>query len=573
MTKQGKFISILREMLREWRWILGYVYRYKFIVFLYIIIGIIGTAMSLGTAVASKYLIDAVVSHLDSKLAAYAALTIGLALFQFVFSAVASWISSVVGTKANNEIREEIYSNILKSKWEDIHSFHSGDLLNRIEGDTSVVSGGVISFIPGVFTKLLQFFGSLIIVLYYDKIMALLSLLSAPFLFFASRILIKKMRKYNASSRELNGKVLSYSEESIRNIHIIKAFDLTSKYIENFRKTIDTYRSVKLSYEKFSIITTFILSVIGLAVSYLCYGWGVYRLWQGAITFGTMTLFLQVSGGLSSAFSALAGLVPSAVSIATSAGRIMEVTSYEKENDESRRAALEILKKSAESPVSLKLENVTFKYSDGNTPVLSNVSLTASSGETIALVGPSGEGKTTVLKLLLGLVEPQSGKMIITAGDSSIDISDSTRRLFSYVPQETGLFSGSIADNLRMVNSSATDEELRSALSQVEMLDYVSSLPDGIDTKLGEMGDNISAGQAQRIATARALLKKAPILLLDEATGSLDPDTEAKVLENIMNNNSARICILTTHRESMLKYCDKIYRVNPDGTVTAAEGM
>lgn len=573
MKRQEKYISILRDMLSEWRWILGYVNRYKFIVLLYIIIGIAGTAMSLGTAIASKYLIDAVVSRLNSSLPKYAVLTIGLALFQFIFSAAASWISAVVGTRANNEIREEIYSNILRSEWEDIHSFHSGDLLNRIEGDVAAVSGGVISFIPGVFTRVIQFFGSLAIVLYYDKVMALLSLLSAPFLFFASRILIKTMRKYNAASRDLNGRVISYSEESIRNIHIIKAFDLTERYIENFRKTIDAYRNVRLSYEKFSVITTLILSVIGLAVSYLCYGWGVYRLWQGAISFGTMTLFLQVAGGLSSSFSALAGLVPSAVSIATSAGRIMEVTSFEKETDADRKAALALLKKAETSPVSITAENVTFTYSDGDAPVLSGVSFSASSGETIALVGPSGEGKTTLLKLLLGLIKPDSGKAVISAGGDSLAISDSTRRLFSYVPQETGLFSGTIAENLRMVYSGAKDEELISALTQTEMWDFVSSLPEGLDTQLGEMGDNLSAGQAQRIAIARALLKRAPILLMDEATGSLDPETESAVLKKIMKNNPAQICILTTHRESMLRYCDKVYRVNPDGTVTETEGM
>ena len=571
MKSQERYVSTLRNMLREWRWILGYVNRYRFTVLLYIVLGITGTVMSLGTAVASKFLIDAVVSKYDNKLFEYAAVTVGLALFQFVFSAAASWISAVIGTKVNNEIREEIYSNILKSKWEDIHSFHSGDLLNRIEGDAAAVSNGVISFIPGAVTKLLQFFGSLIIVLYYDKVMALISLLSAPFLFLASRILIKTMRKYNAASRDLNGKVISFSEESIRNIHIIKAFDLTASYINNFRKTIDAYRSVKLSYEKFSVVTTFILSVIGLAVSYACYGWGVYRLWQGAITFGTMTLFLQISGGLSSSFSALASLVPSAVSIATSAGRIMEVTSYEKEADSDRRLALEILEKSKNSPVTVCMENVTFTYSDGGSAVLNNVSLRASSGETVALVGPSGEGKTTVLKLLLGLTEPDSGTITISAGGEKIKVSDSTRRFFSYVPQETGMFSGTVADNLRAVNASAEDSELLEALEQTEMADFIGSLSEGIYSQLGEMGGNVSAGQAQRLAIARALLKKAPILLLDEATGSLDPETEDKVLRNIMTHNPAQICILTTHRESMLRYCDRIYRVNSDGSVTAAD--
>lgn len=568
MSKNKDYRALLRQMLAEWQWIMRYVRAYRFTVLLYILLGIIGTLMSLGTAVASKYLIDTVIQKNSSKLVEYASLTVGLAVFQFVFSAVSSWLSAVVGTKANNEIRQEIYSNILKSKWEEIHSFRSGDLLNRIEGDVSTVSNGVITFIPGVFTKLLQFAGAFAIVFYYDRIMAFLSLLSAPFLFFASRVLIKTMRKYNAKFREYNGMVLSFSEESIRNIQVIKAFDLTDRYIENFRGTLEAYRKVRLGYEKFSVITTFVLSVIGLTVSYLCYGWGVYRLWQGVITFGTMTLFLQISGSLSSSFSAIAGLVPVAISIATSAGRIMEVTEYEKESDPHKKETLELLKLSRGKGVSVNIKDVTFTYSDGEEPVLKNVSFSVNPGETIALTGTSGEGKTTLLKLLLGLVEPDCGELYLESGGKRVAISDSTRRACSYVPQEMSMFSGTIAENLRLVKADAGDDELREVLVRAEMWDYVSSLPSGINTVIGEMGENISAGQAQRISIARALLKNAPVLLMDEATSALDSGTEAKVLANIMKHDPEKVCILTTHRESMLQYCNRVYRVNPDGTVT-----
>lgn len=244
MKKRGT----LSEMLREWRWALRYVANYKFTVMLYILIGLLGTAISLSTAVASKYLIDAVVSHTDDRLLTYAALTIGLAVFQFVFSALSSWITAVVSTRVSNGIREEIYSNIVSSKWEEIHLYRSGDLLNRIEGDVSTVSSGVIGFIPSAFTRVLQFLGSLAIVLYYDKMMAVFSLLSAPFLFAISRIIMRTIRRYNKESRELNGQVLSFSEESFRNIQIIKAFDLTEEYVYGFRTMLESYRKVKLKY-------------------------------------------------------------------------------------------------------------------------------------------------------------------------------------------------------------------------------------------------------------------------------------------------------------------------------------
>lgn len=568
MKKNDDFREILKNMWREWKWVFRYVGRYKFIIILYVLLGIIGTGTSLGAAVASKYLVDTVVSHDSANIARFACLTIGLAIFQFVFSAGSQWISAIVGTKANNEMREEIYSHILSSRWEDIHTYHSGDLLNRIEGDVATVSSGVISFIPSVFTKVLQFGGSLCIVLYYDKIMALLALLSAPFMFLISRLLVRTMRKFNKQSRELNGKVISFSQESIRNIHIIKAFDLTGQYIENFREVLSEYRKVRLGYERFSVLMTLGLSVIGLGVSYLCYGWGVYRLWQGLISYGTMTLFLQIAGNLSSSFSSVAGLFPTAITIATSAGRVMEFTDFEKERDLDADKAKKMLKKSRQTGVSVIAENVTFAYSDSVENVLNEISFSARPGETIGFVGSSGEGKTTCLKLLLGLVGCTSGKLCLEYEGEELAISDSTRRFFSYIPQETGLFSGTVAENLRLVKTDATDGELIAVLKAAEIWEFVSA-SGGLDTVIGEQGENLSAGQVQRIAIARSLLKKAPVLLMDEATSALDEKTEGKVLENIMRTDPTQVCILTTHRKSMLKYCDRVYRINSDGTMSA----
>lgn len=569
MKEKRDFSKLLKNMTAEWKWILKYVRLYKLNILLYIVLGLTATVMSLGTSVATKRLIDAVVSHADDTIVGVACLVVGLAVFQQVFQALASWVTAFVSTKTNNEIRQEIFSNVIVSDWEDIAHFHSGDLLNRLEGDANSVSTGIITFIPNVITRSVQFFGSLAIVLYYDKTMAVLALMSAPILFISSRFLIKTMRKYNMKSRELNGKVLSFSEESMQNIQVIKAFDLTKQYISNFRVVLEEYRAVRLSYEKFSVLLSMCLALLGLLVSYACYGWGVYRLWQGAISYGTMTLFLTLSGTLSNSFGSLASLAPTAVSIATAAGRIMEITSYNKEQDEDMEKAIRLLKDSKDSGVSVNFENVTFMFRDAQTPTLNNISFTVSPGETIALIGPSGEGKTTVLRHVLGLLKPQSGRMYLKAGSGEeIEITDSTRRFCSYVPQGMNIFSGTIADNLRMVKVDASDDELINVLKTADLWEFVSKLPEGINTVIGEHGANLSQGQAQRIAIARALLTDSMILLLDEATSALDIETEKRVLENIMVSDPKRVCIITTHRESMLKYCNRIYKVLSDGTMT-----
>lgn len=568
MSKSEKFTTLIANMLNEWKWIIRYAKKYRLMCFVYILFGFIATAMSLCISVASKYLIDSVISHTKEQLITFAVIVIALTVFQFLFSSVSSWITAKVNSKVDNEIREDIYSHIVTASWQEIGKYHSGDLINRLERDVSTVSSGVIGFIPNAITRFVQFFGSLAIVLYYDKTMAVLALLSAPFFFLSSRMLVKTIRKYSKETRKINGDVLSYSEESVQNIQIIKAFDLTKDYINNFSQLLNTYRKTRLEYEKFNIIMTLCFSVIGMLVSYFCYGWGVYRLWQGAITYGTMTLFLQISGTLSSSFNSLASLAPSAISVATSAGRIMEITSFKTEKDAQRDKAFEILDEAQDTGLTIEFKDVSFQYQDGEAPVLKNINLKILPGETIALIGASGEGKTTLFKLVLGLIEPTQGEIVFsTASGESINASDSTRRFCSYVPQDIGVFSGTFEDNLRIVKNDATDEELQDVLRQAELSDLMNSLSQGIETELNEHGANFSQGQLQRLAIARSLLRKSLVLLMDEATSALDSQTESKVLENIMVSEPKQVRIITTHRESMLKYCKAIYKITEEGTL------
>lgn len=561
-TKLDK--KLLRTIFGEWKWIFGYIKRYKLTILLYILFGLVATAMSVGGAVASKFLIDAVMTKNRVVLFRSAFAAIGLLVAQVLFQALSSRITALISTRVGNELRNEIYARVIRAEWEKIGVFHSGELLNRIEGDVSAVAAGVIHFIPNVFSKLLLFILLFCVVLYYDTVMAVLALLSSPFFVFSSRFLVRTVRKYNNEVRNVNGEVLSFSEESLRNVQIIKAFDLISQYISRFRAVTDKYRTVKLRYEKFNILITMVLSLLGIVVSYACYGWAVYRLWQGLITVGTMTLFLQVSGSLTSAFSSLASLAPSAVSIATSAGRIMEITRFPTEDDADREQADRLLKAAAQG-VSVVAEDLTFAYAGTDKNVLSGVSLTVAPGEKLAVVGRSGDAKSTFLKLLLGLMKPSGGRLYLRIGEETLPISDSTRRFFSYVPQEGNVFSGTIADNLRTVAPHATDEALFRALETACLDDFVRAQPEGLDFRIAENGDNLSSGQLQRLSIARALLRDAPIMLLDEATSALDSQTERRVLEQLLRDTGDRIFIITTHRTSVLEYCTDIRRITGDG--------
>lgn len=568
MKKPGEYVELFRSLGKEWRWLLRYVSGYRLQIFLYVIIGLVSTAMGLGANVASKYLIDSVVSHDSETILSSAVLAVSLGVTQVIVGSIISRISTVVGTRISNEIRGNVYEHITYSKWEDVRKYHSGDLLNRIEGDVGVVSSSIVSYIPGIFTKSAQFLGCLIVVLYYDPTMAIFAFLSAPFLVLTSRISMKMMRKYNKESREMNGKILSFYSESIQNLQTIKAFNITKRYVEQMKSNLQLYRKIRLDHDKFTIIMTLCMSIIGLGVSYACYGWGVYRLWQGAISYGTMTLFLQISGQLTSSFSALVSLAPSAISIATAAGRIMEVTDLPLEEGRDDEKAREMEKSANESGVTLSCDNLTYTYPDGDKPVVSGISFRAAPGETIAFVGPSGEGKTTVLRLILGLIEPDSGEITLETKDGKkIAVSESTRRFCSYVPQGNAIFSGTVADNLRIVCPDATEEELVQALKTADAWSFIENLPNGIHTEVSEKGVNFSEGQVQRMSIARAILRDAPVIVMDEATSALDASTEERVLANMMKAYPNRTRVITTHRPSMLKYCTRVYRINENGNV------
>ncbi len=572
MKKPSEYIELFRSLGKEWKWLLKYVRRYRLQIVFYVIIGLLSTAMGLGASVASKYLIDSVVSHNNDTIFKSAVIAVTLGVTQIVVGAVVSRIAGVVGTKISMEIRSGVYEHVTYSKWEDIRKYHSGEILNRIEGDVGAVSNSIVSFIPNIFTTSAQFIGCLAVVLYYDPTMAIFAFMSAPFLVFSSKITTKMVRKYNKESREMNGKILSFYSESIQNLQTIKAFDITKRYVEQMKTNLQLHRKIKLDHDRFSIIMSLCMSIIGLIVAYTCYGWGVYRLWQGAISYGTMTLFLQISGQLTSSFSALVSLLPSAISIATSAGRIMEITSLPLEEHKDAEKAEKMEKSADERGVKIIGNNLQYTYPDGDKPVVANVSFRADAGETIAFVGPSGEGKTTLLRLILGLVEADSGELILKTKDGQeIPVSECTRRFCSYVPQGNAIFSGTVADNLRIVKPEATDEEIIGALVTADAWNFIKELPHGINTEISEKGVNFSEGQVQRMSIARAILRDAPIIVMDEATSALDAKTEETVLANMMKAYPNRTRIITTHRPSMLQYCTRVYGIDSNGNLAEIE--
>ena len=554
--------GMLQEMYEETKWMYTYAKKYKFQIVFYIFLGVLTTVMGLASSVGSKYLIDAVTGQDSGNIALIALFIVAMGLFSIGINAITTMISARINIKVNNEIQAEVYDKILVADWISMKEFHSGDLLNRLNGDVNTVASSILSWIPSLITRSAQFFGILTIILYYDPTMAVIALGSAPVMLIVSKTLMKKMSYYNKRMRQVPIDVMSFNEESFQNIQSIKAFDLVGLFSKRLRDVQQNYKDVFLDYNKFSVYTSSFMSVVGMFVAYACFGWGVYRLWTGHITVGTMTLFVQLSGQLSSSFKSIVSLVPSAISATTSAGRIMEFFKIKDESNLEDDKAKLIQNNTQGKGLSVVLDDVEFSYNENKT-VFKHADIVANPGEIVALVGPSGEGKTTMIRLLLGLINTKSGNASIRdINGVSCKISSATRRFFAYVPQGNTIFSGTIAENMRMVKQDATDAEIVEALKAACAYDFVNRLPDKINSKVGERGSGFSEGQAQRLSIARALLRKSPILLLDEATSALDVFTERQVLRNIMNMGYARTCIVTTHRPSVLTMCDKVYKID-----------
>lgn len=556
-----------QQFKRELVWLWGRIRQYRRMIGLVGLLGLCGTLMSLVSSVASKYLIDAVTGYGTDVIGRAAAMMVGMMLGSLILQAVSSRVSASVHIRVRNQMQHTTYGRILRAAWEALEPYRSGDLLNRLNSDINTVADGIISFVPSLLTSCVKFLGAFCIMLYYDPTMALIALIGAPVTLLLSRALVGKLRQYNLTMKELTGEVMSFQEDSFRNLTSIKAFSVTDRYEEEMRKLQGEYADAYLSFNSFQIGMSSTLSLVSMAVSSACFGWGVYQLWTGEITYGSMTMFLQLASTLRGSFSALISLAQQSISITTSAGRIMAVEELPAENAQVPEGFSE------ETELSISLEKVSFQYQNGDT-VLDTFDFSAQPGDQIAIIGPSGEGKTTLLRLLLGLVDPCAGTAELT-GDTGnrYPICAGTRSVFAYVPQGNSVFSGTVAQNLRIVAPEATEEEMERALKTACAWEFVQQFPDGLDHPLGAGGRGISEGQAQRLAIARALLCKAPILLLDEATSGLDVATERRLIANLRQSGLVRTCILVTHRPGSAEFCNRTYEIHHGHVTEVDYGM
>ena len=548
-----------REFLDDWKWIFQFSKRYKWIVIFYTFLGIFSSTFSLGSAYVSRLLINIIVEKRTEQLWMLVGLVLLSTALALTFNSVMSRVSTKISIYVHNDIQAEIFDKIIDARWDELNNYQNGDLLNRFNSDVSTISSNAISWIPNLAINIYTFAMTFFVLMRMDPTMAWIAILSAPFLLFMSHYIMRKLKMYRKRVLEMKSEMLSFEMETFYNFDSIKSFGILGHYSRLLRGWQKKYKEYNLDYNRFEIKTNILMTIVSTVVSMTAFGYCLFRLWTGAILYGDMTFFLQQRASLSSKFNSLVSTIPGMLNSAVSAHRIRELVDLPKEDHDPE--ILEQIRAVADQGLSLMLQDVTYAYAEGEN-VYENTSFCARPNEIIAVLGESGGGKTTMFRLMLGLIRPDDGTMVLeTADGRRVEMNADLRQLISYVPQGNSMIYGTIAENMRMVREDATDEQIIECLKLACAWEFVSKLPDGINSKVRERGKGVSEGQAQRLSIARAMLRDSPILLLDEVTSALDEQTEERVLDNIIRYCPNKTCIVATHRPSVLKHCKRIYRI------------
>lgn len=509
--------------------------------------GIVGVVLSLLFIFYTKQVIDLATTRQPFLRPAIA--TALLLLLQLASSALHLWVSTRLQVTNGNALRHRLFERLLHCRGQEIERLHSGDVMNRIEQDSNAISTLLTSTLPGFAVTVVQLLAAFIFFCWLDPTLPWIVAGVLPLLLPASRRYMQRMKRYTHRIRQSDSEIQSVIQESLQHHTVVKTLEQDEQHLGRLDRLQDTLSQQVSERMRFSLTARTAVATIFSGGYLTAFLWGAVRLSQGSITFGTLTAFLQLVNKVQRPVLDLSRLIPSVVNALTAVERLMELEALQQE-EQGNRLYL------TETP-DIELRNITYTYIKGNLPVLSHFDCRIAAGSLTAIVGETGKGKTTLLRLLLALIEPQEGEALLVDREGRhIRLSSQTRCNFVYVPQGNTLFSGSVRDNLRMGKPEATEEEMRAAL-QTAVADFVWQLPHGLDTHLNELGSGLSEGQAQRIAIARALLRPGTVLLLDEASSALDTETEERLMDNLRRYGQGKTILFVTHHPAIVEACDQ----------------
>lgn len=539
---------------RYLRWMLDRTRPFFLPLLLLFILNVFTTIISVGGAVVTKYVIDGVTgSGFDFTRYGIMILIIIFAVNAgvSVYSAAAA---TYIGERYAFGIRTRVYDSILHGVWRKITSYHSGDIVTRLTSDIGSVSDGIASIIPNALLLIMRLIIAFCVLFYYDRFLALAALFLGPFGVFLSLLFSGKLKEYQTELNQNESEYRAFLQETVENVSVMKTFRQEQRCADMLEHLRDRRLSILEKRNRLRMSMNLRIRMVFYLGYITAFGWSIYRLSTHSITYGTMTVFLSLVAQVQGPIMDLGNMIPQVISVLASAGRVMELDGLQAEPQGEGKIPDDARN------VGVAFQNVSFGYTDET--ILQNLSLDIGPHDVVGIIGASGIGKTTLVCLILQLLQPDSGRLIFYDENGAAEIASAdSRRFISYVPQGNTLVSGTIADNLRMGKTDVTEEEMLRALHIACCSSFVERLKNGIHTRIGENALGLSEGQAQRIAIARAVVKNAPILILDEATSALDAKTEELVLRRLLGSGLPRTCIIITHRRSMLPFCSRVLEI------------
>ena len=508
---------------------------------------------SIVLAYISSYVIDIATGEMGGNIWLYIGALFALVLFQGIMFFINSSLRIRALGKLDMHFKENMFTSLIKKEFSYISKIHSGDILNRFTSDVDVVVSGIVSIIPSAVSLIARLGAALVVVTMFSYKLTILIVIAGIIIGIAARIYSRYMKKIHKEVQESAGKSRSYMQECTENIIVVKVFNTASSFAKKLREFLMKTFKLCVLRNTLSNISAVSMYFIFTGGYYLILAWGAFMISDDILTYGTLTALLSIVSQVRGPITNMSGIIPQYYSALASAERIMELENLPQEEEQiSSEDAKEIYNNMKE----LRLSDVCFSY-DATKEILKNANMKVKKGEMVTLIGGSGEGKSTIFRILLGLYKAESGKAYIS-GDKDYDITSAVRSLFAYVPQGNLILSGTIEENIKFCKASASQEELIEAAKMADLYDFIMSLPQKFQTVVGERGAGLSEGQIQRVAIARAILSGAPILLLDECTSALDEKTEKRVLENIKQRKDLT-SIIISHRPAALNISDKIY--------------
>lgn len=543
------FKSQLINISHKIKWLLTQLTDFKILFVIIVILSILTPFSGVSSAWLTKLLIDQASSN--QPFFKYLLALLILLISSTGLEQVYTYFSSSFSSKMYIHLQHQFVAHYISIKWEHLKNHKVGDQLTRLTQDTYSILETYTDLIPGLLTNIFDLVLSVALVIYFDPLLALYGLILGPLLGLLGFYWSQKMMPLEQALKENEGVYQTYAIETIQFALLVKVFQAKNHILSKLKRVQSKRHHLQMQQTKYHMLSS-LTSGTGVKLSYLiAFTWGAYGLYSGRITFGSFAAFLQLFSRIQGPIMSIGKHLPSLLKIMNAVERYRAYDTLQSDTQHE----CDII-----TAPSIHFKGVSFGY-EAEHLIIDDMTFCLKHNEVTLIIGPSGIGKTTLLRLLLGLVTPQRGHIYLESSDGKHH--DLNLNTFAYVPQGNTLFSASIRENLLLGNPSSSDEDLYIALEAACISSHIKDMPDQLNAIVGQQHNSLSEGQAQRICIARALLREAPILLLDEATSSLDQQTEDLILRNILSTYPHKTLIIVSHREKMIGFADRLLDLSP----------